>query len=297
MASAMNRVRNLIHVNKIHEQGCLGEGVGVAILDTGLAVHPDFEGRIVCFRDFVQYRASLYDDSSHGTHVTGILGGSGKASRGKFKGIAPRCNLIILKVLDSYGNGRKEEVIKAIQWIEANRKRYNIKVINISVGTVNESTVRDQMLVDAVEHMWDLGITVVVAAGNMGPEPGTVTVPGNSKKVITVGVAEQNKEFPYSGIGPTRECVCKPDLTAPGFEINSCSSNPKQGFYQIKSGTSMATPVVSGAIALGLSKYPYLTNVELKMALRRSSVDLGMDRNRQGWGCIDIERLFRELGS
>ena len=100
----------------------------------------------------------------------------------------------------------------------------------------------------------------------------------------------------YSGRGPTRECVCKPDITAPGSNITACGSRFGRGIsaYQTKSGTSMATPVVSGAIALLLEKYPDMTNVEVKMRLKETAVDLGMPRNRQGWGQIHVGRLLRQ---
>ena len=165
--------------------------------------------------------------------------------------------------------------------------------MNISVGTVREGDVLDEPLVEAVEQAWDAGIVVVVAAGNMGPMPQSITAPGNSRKVITVGSSDDSAPV-YSGRGPTKNCVCKPDIVAPGSGIVSCSSQWQGGpKYCKKSGTSMATPMVSGAAALLLSKEPWLTNVEVKMRLRESAVDLGLPHSRQGWGLLDVRRFCR----
>ena len=146
-------------------------------------------------------------------------------------------------------------------------------------------------LIKAVEQAWDQGFVVVTAAGNMGPAYGSVTAPGSSKKVITVGASDMlDRISSVSGAGPTAECVCKPDLVAPGADVISCAT--KKNSYAIKSGTSMSTPRVSGAIALLLQKDPFLTNVEVKMLLRESCLDLGYPRNRQGWGKLDIQKLL-----
>ena len=263
-----------------------GEGIGVAVLDTGIALHPDFDSRITYFKDFVNKQEMLYDDNGHGTHIAGIIGGSGKLSDGVYSGIAPKCNLIPLKVLDKRGNGEITYVIEGIKWILQNSEKYNIRVVNISVGTLpNTEKAEEEKLLTAVEELWNRGMVVVVAAGNYGPKRQSITVPGVSKKVITVGASDDGIELftiegplqDYSGRGPTEECVMKPDLVAPGSKIYSCNSRygKKGRAYTHKSGTSMATPVVSGAVALLLSKYPEMTNVEVKLRLRQTCVDLG----------------------
>ncbi len=104
------------------------------------------------------------------------------ASHGKYRGIAPECGFIHLKVLDKKGNGNKEDVLRGIDWVLRNKDNYGIRMLNISVGTVKESAKRDMQLIEAVERAWDAGLVVVVAAGNMGPEPMSITVPGNSKR-------------------------------------------------------------------------------------------------------------------
>lgn len=168
---------------------------------------------------------------------------------------------------------------------------YGIRIINISVGAAAMDSKAAARLIKAVEQAWDQGFVVVTAAGNMGPAYGSVTAPGSSKKVITVGASDMlNRISSVSGAGPTAECVCKPDLVAPGADVISCAN--KRNSYAIKSGTSMSTPRVSGAIALLLQKDPFLTNVEVKMLLRESCLDLGYPRNRQGWGKLDIQKLL-----
>ncbi|WP_461810785.1 S8 family peptidase [Faecalimonas sp.] len=280
-----------------------GKEIGVAILDTGIALHPDFDKRILCFKDFVNKQGMIYDDNGHGTHIAGIIGGSGKLSEGKYAGIAPKCNLIPLKVLDKRGNGEINHVIEGSKWIIENASKYCIRIVNISVGTLpNTDSEEEEKLLMAVENMWDEGLVVVVAAGNYGPKGQSITVPGVSKKVITVGASDDKIELftiegrlkDYSGRGPTKECVMKPDLVAPGSKIYSCNSRygKKGRAYSCKSGTSMATPVVSGAIALLLSKYPEMTNVEVKLRLCQTCMDLGKCKNQQGWGELCIKEFL-----
>ena len=269
-----------------------GKGIGVAILDTGIYPHIDFDSRICAFVDFILNKKMAYDDNGHGTCVAGILAGSGAASMGKYKGTAPGCHLVALKVLDRFGNGNKEDVLKAFEWILCNRQRYNIRIVNISVGTTYRTRSEQDVLVKGVEKLWDEGLVVVAAAGNQGPDPGSVTAPGCSKKIITVGSSDMlSGKRAVSGRGPTFECVCKPDLVAPGKNIMACS--PGAGnLYSMKSGTSMSTPLVSGAIALALEKDPLLTNLEIKMMLRESTEDMGLPRNQQGWGKFNCQKFL-----
>ena len=271
-----------------------GKGIGVCILDTGIYEHIDFAGRIWAFYDFLSYKRLPYDDNGHGTHVAGLLAGNGTASMGKYRGAAPGCGIISLKVLDCYGNGSQEDVLRAFRWIREYRQQYRIRVVNISVGTTCNSKKDHTELVEKVEQLWDEGMVVVAAAGNQGPRPGSITAPGNSRKVITVGSSDMLEgRSGISGRGPTRECVCKPDIVAPGNQIMSCIPG-KPYSYGIKSGTSMSTPLVSGAIACALEKDPTLTNVDIKTMLMNSAEDMGRPRNQQGWGRFN-RRKFLEF--
>ena len=273
-----------------------GKGIGVAVLDTGIFPHIDFGSRISVFRDFTGVRRSPYDDNGHGTHVSGILAGDGTASGGKYKGAAPGCSIAALKVLDRFGNGSREDVMRAFRWIMEFGSIYHIRIVNISVGTTEQEKSVDDLLVQAVERAWDDGITVVTAAGNLGPAPGSITAPGSSRKVITVGAGDLlEPRRGISGCGPTRDCVCKPDLVAPGKRLISCAPGRSRKEYVVKSGTSMAAPRVSGAVALALERVPDLTNVQAKMLLCESARDLGLPRNRQGHGMLQTERFLSLL--
>lgn len=295
----MNRVRKIVFADEIHQRGIRGRGITAAIMDSGICYHPDYADRVVYFKDFVGNRSSFYDDASHGSHVTGILGGNGRMSGGKYRGIAPECDLVHLKVLDQRGTGKIKDSIAALDWIIRNQKKFNIRILNFSVGTMLDDAKEDgKLLIEWVERVWDAGIVVVVAAGNMGPKQGSITIPGTSKKVITVGFYDdavregRNMEY-HSGQGPTSQCICKPEVTAPGANIVSCSNLRIPGrYYSTKSGTSMATPVVSGAIALLLCRDPWLSNVEVKMKLKDGVDDLGLPKSRQGWGKLNLIKLL-----
>lgn len=270
-----------------------GKGVGVCILDTGIYEHIDFTGRIWAFYDFLAFKRRPYDDNGHGTHVAGLVAGDGTASMGKYRGAAPGCGIISLKVLDRYGTGSQDDVLRALRWIRENRQQYRIRVVNISVGTTCNSKRNHARLLESVEQLWDEGVVVVTAAGNQGPRPGSITAPGSSKKVITVGSSDLLEgRSAISGRGPTAECVCKPDIVAPGNKIMSCVPG-KPYSYGVKSGTSMSTPLVTGAIACALEKNPALTNTDIKTMLMNSAEDMGLPQNLQGWGKFNRRKFLK----
>lgn len=310
----MDQAGKIIHLDWAHERNILGQGIGIAVIDTGIYPHTDFikpSNRIIHFIDFVNERQAMYDDCGHGTHVSGIIGGNGSVSAGRYTGIAPKCNIISVKVLNHKGNGNVTDVINGLKWVIENKNKYNIKIVNISVGTTKNKGEEESLLVKGVDEVWDSGIVVVVAAGNNGPRPMSIGAPGISRKVITVGAMDDNvsteisggKKKDYSGRGPTGSCIKKPDVVAPGSNIISCNvinatsnlfgvrriNNP----YTIKSGTSMATPIVTGAVALLLSNNRALSPKDVKMKLRERAVDLGYSWTRQGWGLVDIENLLK----
>ena len=154
-----------------------GKGVCAAILDTGIARHPDLDGRIADFKDFTGRKSACYDDSGHGTHVAGILAGNGKLSAGMYSGMAPAATLLAAKVLDCSGNGNVESVLRGIEWLKGIRKEHPLRIVNISVGTQPELKEEQKArLLSAVEELWDEGLVVVASAGNYGPGEGTVAV-------------------------------------------------------------------------------------------------------------------------
>lgn len=270
-----------------------GKGIGVCILDTGIYEHIDFTGRIWAFYDFLAFKRRPYDDNGHGTHVAGLVAGDGTASMGKYRGAAPGCGIIALKVLDRYGTGSQDDVLRALRWIREYRQQYRIRVVNISVGTTCNSKRNHARLLESVEQLWDEGVVVVTAAGNQGPRPGSIAAPGSSKKVITVGSSDLLEgRSAISGRGPTAECVCKPDIVAPGNKIMSCVPG-KPYSYGVKSGTSMSTPLVTGAIACALEKNPALTNTDIKTMLMNSAEDMGLPQNLQGWGKFNRRKFLK----
>lgn len=281
--------------------------VRVAVLDTGIGSHPDFVGRVEAFRDFLHGNRYAYDDSGHGTHVAGCIGGSGKASGGAYCGICPFCRLIVGKVLDENGDGNMEDMKNGVEWVLENREKYHIRVLNISIGIGHiENKEKMEKLLKCVDEAWNSGMVVVCAAGNLGPEPMTISPLGASKKVITVGCHDggyfsgrSSLCENYSGRGPSPYAVKKPDVVAPGTDILSCNVACRATFrgyknaYIKKSGTSMATPVVSGAAALLLQKYPELDNEQVKRKINFSATDLHEPWTKQGWGMINVRKLLQ----
>ncbi|NMA82940.1 MAG: S8 family peptidase [Epulopiscium sp.] len=311
----MDTAREAVGVEQVQRRGYKGTGIGVAVLDSGIYPHDDFtyqRNRIVAFKDFLHGYQMPYDDHYHGTHVAGIIGGDGYRSNGKYRGIAPGCHLIGVKILDEKGKGNTSDVLAGIQWVIDNKQRYNIRIANLSIGT-DPKEGEDSPLVKAVHAAWDAGIIVVVAAGNNGPNPQSITVPGVGRKVITVGASDDHDTVQihgdtitdYSGRGPTKACIKKPDVVAPGSKIMSCDTrkeyvpssvtasafNGNSG-YRESSGTSMSTPIVTGAIALLLERYPRLTPNDVKLRLKQGTADLTYPQAQQGWGLIQIQKLI-----
>jgi serine protease AprX len=231
--------------------GYTGAGVGVAVIDSGIAAwHDDLTSRstaqypygnqrVSAFVDFVNGQLSPYDDDGHGTHVAGIIAGNGYDSNGRNAGVAPDANLVVLKVLDGNGNGTISNVIEALDWVLANRQQYNIRVVNLSVGAAIHESYWTDPLTLAAKRLVDAGIVVVAAAGNLGhnaqsqPQYGGIGAPANAPWVLTIGASSTNGTTTrdddtmasFSSRGPTYlDWNAKPDLVAPGVGTVSLAS-------------------------------------------------------------------------
>ena len=278
----MKRVKRIIHCPGNNS----GEDVVIAVLDTGAAKHPELQDRFLVFRDFLFGKEKFYDDNGHGTHVCGIIAGN-------TIGIAPQSKLVVLKVLDDIGNGSVEATLRAFRWILENREKYNIQIVNISMGMKKQNDMqKEQQILKGVELLWDMGLIVVAAAGNQGPRLGSITVPGVVQKIITVGAYDLKK----SGRGIWEKNMQKPDLVVPGNRVVSCNVKWKEAGQKLlveKSGTSMAAPIVSGAIANLLEQERYLSNESVKTRIKASCKDLRLNRNWQGNGLLDMIKLLK----
>lgn len=283
----------LLGAPKVWEGGFKGKGVTVAVVDTGVDVnHPDLAGRIAATQDFTG--EGFFDGHGHGTHVCGIVAGNGAASQGKYVGVAPEATLLVAKVLRSDGTGMTSDVMAGIEWA-VNQKA---KVINLSLGSSGPCDGSDALSATC-DAAWDLGVVVCVAAGNEGPRAGTVGSPGCARKVITVGATDDyDAVAAFSSRGPTLDGRSKPDICFPGVHIisaranNASMGNIVNQYYTEASGTSMATPHCSGAVALLLQAKPQLTPDQIKGLLMQTARNLGLDANTQGAGRADIARAF-----
>ena len=273
-----------------------GRGLSVAVIDSGVEPHADLPlSRIRKFVDFVNGRSMPYDDFGHGTHVAGLVAGSGAASallEDPFVGAAPEVDIVALKVLDAEGAGKTSDVIAALEWVANHHATYNIRIVNLSLGHPVYEPAASDPLVQAAEALVARGIVVVASAGNLGIDPtdnmpghGGITSPANGPGIIAVGavdnqgtnVRSDDVVADYSSRGPTRfDLIVKPDLVASGHRVASLSSprsflfqnypalrvtssSSTSASYMVLSGTSMAAPLVSGTAALMLEANPRMT--------------------------------------
>ncbi|WP_048150637.1 S8 family serine peptidase [Thermococcus sp. AM4] len=252
-----------------------GSGITIAIIDTGIdASHPDLQGKVIGWKDLVNGKTTPYDDQGHGTHVASIAAGTGAASNGKYKGMAPGAKLVGIKVLGADGSGSISTIIEGVDWAVQNKDKYGIRVINLSLGSSQSSDGTDS-LSQAVNNAWDAGIVVCVAAGNSGPDKYTIGSPAAASKVITVGAVDKYDTITdFSSRGPTADGRLKPEVVAPGNWIIAARASGTQltdvtigDYYVAAPGTSMATPHVAGISALILQAHPNWTPDQVKKAL------------------------------
>src|SRR5688572_8762761 len=305
----------VVNADRVSRQGTTGRGVTVAILDSGVAPDPDLGNRILASVNFADGRV-MRDPGGHGTHVAGIVAGNGARSDGEFVGIAPQANIIDVRVLDSRGAGRISSVVRGIEWVVSHSSVYNIRVMNLSLGAPVTVSYRIDPLSAAVEIAWQRGIVVVAASGNSGPQRDTVVSPGIDPYVITVGATDDlgteargDDVLAFFSAWGTAESNAKPDLVAPGRRIVSLRAvgsmldtlfsdrvvTAANGATYIRmTGTSMSTPIVSGAVALLLEERPDLTPDQVKALLTSTAQPYGgesgstNDPAADGRGLLDI---------
>ncbi|MEU3862551.1 S8 family peptidase [Streptomyces sp. NPDC028722] len=278
-----------------------GKGVKVAVLDTGIdATHPDLKDRIDAEKNFTGSGAAddVVDRAGHGTHVASTIAGSGAKFGGKYKGVAPGARLLVGKVLSDTGMGDDSGIIAGMQWAVAK----GAKVVNLSLGgTDTPGTDPIEQAVNALSA--SSGTLFVIAAGNEGPEAGTVGTPGSAAAALTVGAVDrQDAMARFSSRGPTADGALKPDITAPGVGIVAARAakgnmgDPAADGYVSMSGTSMATPHVAGAAAILAQEHPDWTGRQIKAALTASAKPTsGASAYAQGTGRVDLTKAIKQL--
>ncbi|MFI5757261.1 S8 family serine peptidase [Streptomyces sp. NPDC051569] len=253
--------------------GSTGTGVRVAVLDTGAdTAHPDLVDRVVGSRSFVPDE-DVVDRDGHGTHTASTVAGTGAASGGKERGVAPDADLLVGKVLDNGGAGQDSWIIAGMEWAA---RTEHAKVINMSLGNRFLHDQTDPMSQSLNRLSAETGALFVVAAGNSGPSPYSVSAPGTADAALTVGAVNASDELdPRSSSGPRMlDDGLKPDVTAPGVDVLAARSryaSTGEGYYATMSGTSMAAPHVAGAAVLLAQEHPEWTGQQIKDALMSTS--------------------------
>lgn len=302
-----------IGADKLWSEGYQGSGVTVAVVDSGIAmISPDLtknSPRVLTMSSFAGGASTTNPDMfGHGTHIAGTIGGDGYNSNGGYIGVAPKVNLISVKVSDEAGIATASSVVAGLQWVNDNASKYNIRVVNLSLNTTVAQSYNVDPIDAAVEILWFNKIVVVVSAGNNGSA--ALYPPANDPFVITVGAVDDKGTISitddvvpsFSAYGTTTDGFAKPDLVAPGnniVSINSASStvlakahpaNIVDANYFRMSGTSTAAPIVSGAVALLLQDEPGLNPDQVKYRLKATANKTWPDYNaaKAGAGILDI---------
>jgi serine protease AprX len=289
-----------------------GQGITVAVVDSGIANHTDLQSRIIGAVNYSSTSSGTDDENGHGTFVAGIIGGNGSLSNGARYGVAPNVNLLNVRVSNVLGGSYTSDVVDALQWIYNNRNNYNIKVVNLSLNSLVPESYHTSPLSAAVEILWFNKIVVVVSAGNNGTGSGPVTLlpPANDPFVITVGATDDKATASisddvmnaFSAYGTTESGFAKPDLVAPGKSLVSPLAstsvyawinyllNRVDADYFRMSGTSASAAVVSGAAALLLQDEPTLNPDQVKYRLMATANKSwsGYNSAKAGAGYLDV---------
>ena len=299
---------DVVRADQAWKAGHTGQGIGVAVIDTGVNPVGDLAGRVAHAVDFTADQDNV-DHYGHGTFVAGMIVGDGSTDAG-VRGVAPDARIISLKIAGRDGSADITHVMAALQWAVSFKDEYGIRVVNLSLGTDSTQDYRLDLLNFAVERAWANGLVVVVSASNRGPESGTISKPADDPFVITVGAADDQSTIgigddevaAFSGVGPTASNgLTKPDLVAPGRSVVSTravgsyvdENHPEARVGEhhfVGSGTSFASGVVSGAAALVLSRNPALNPDQVKARLVDSARSGPVtDPQQVGAGWLDAE--------
>ncbi len=296
-----------------------GKNIGIAVIDSGVNPNGDLYTQMGVNRQIADvrfnsdYNQSTSDGYGHGTHVASILAGDGSESNGKYIGVAPMANIINVKVSNDNGSARMTDIVKGLEWVLNNKGRHQIRVVNISLNSTVAESYHTSPLDAAVEILWFNGIVVVVSAGNYGS--GAIYPPANDPFVITVGATDDRGTgsiaddtlASFSAYGTTEAGATKPEIVAPGRNITARLVNMNMGLpaahkanivngqYFRMSGTSMAAPMVSGAVAMLLQDEPNLTPDQVKYRLMATANQSwpGYNPARAGAGYLDVYALVK----
>ena len=327
------------HVDQVWDLGFDGTGITVAIIDTGIDANhlsindmdddpectaatiqgvpnPPCQKKIVAFYDALDDsgddgsgEATPYDGHGHGSHCAGISTGTGEGSEeaygANYRGVAPGAQLVGVKVLSDSGSGSFEEVMRGMEWTIDNQEKYNIRAASMSLGGawVAELTQEQEERVTHVANlMVAAGIALTIAAGNSAAY-GTIGTPGAARDVITVGATEHDRELAiYSSKGPTHEGVIKPNVAAVGSSVWSVQNDDSvsgEATYVGMSGTSMATPMVAGIVALINEANPDLSPLMVRAILESTAEYRWLSHpvrpnNDYGWGFVEADVAMAE---
>lgn len=289
----------LIRAPRVWDAGFTGQGVTIAIVDTGIDIqHPDFKDRIANTADYTGEGAD--DNNGHGTHVTSIAAGSGAASHGKYRGVAPEATIIAAKALKEDGTGRQSDVMAGIEWAV----QQGAQVINLSLGGPPTPCDGTDALSELVDAAAEAGAVICVAAGNAGPGRLTIGSPSCAHRAITIGatVSDPTTEYDqvarFSSRGPTADGRRKPDLALPGVGIIAAraggisAGDIINGRYTSLQGTSMAAPHAAGIAALLLAANPGLNPEQIKRRMIAGARTMRLEGNVQGAGRGDVYNAF-----
>jgi len=295
--------------------GNRGDGVTVAVIDTGISPVPDLAGRLLAGPDFSGERNSLRDSYGHGTVMAGIIAGDGTSSSdgptGAYVGMAPGARVLSVKVAGRDGATDVSTVLAAMQWVASYQSVHHIKVVNLAWGTTSDQSPSVDPLNYAVQRLWRAGIVTVAAAGNDGPASNTIAKPGDDPAIITAGAYDDRQNTAltddvvtaWSARGPTAAGSAKPDVIAPGrtliatrapgsrVEIDNAQAHVGSNYIR-GSGTSQASAVVAGSVALLLGHRGGLSPDQIKHAITSSAVPIN-GATAGGHGRISVPGMLQ----